>query len=54
MVDILNKFSDVAFAIRRHFLCVANVTEVPVISARSNADVRSGLMGQHPRASVYT
>ena len=53
MVYTMNKFSDVAFAICRHFLGVANVTEVPVISAGSNTDVRSGLMGQHPRASIY-
>ena len=31
MVDIFNKFSDVAFATFRHFLCVANVTEIAVI-----------------------
>ena len=29
MVDTFSKFSGVAFATFRHFLCVANVTEVP-------------------------
>lgn len=31
MVDSFNKFSDVAFATFRHFLCVADGTEVAVI-----------------------